>query len=220
MLQILSISSSYPSAFHTFPSAIVNQFNYFHCANATKLTRLMVTYASSVLSFFLLACSLLPGNYDDYDDERVVVRFARPPLANCSSLPLPFLPLLTHCGNRGLSTWQRQPPQLKRCGNSEEFTRPVPDSGNCLYLLCGLCRRDACKSLDAHYGNPSVKKLRSPIRRCHLSAVRHPGELRIWHSFICQSDEVDETTQLTIYFLTQSSSRTEVAQSRLSAPLP
>lgn len=84
-------------------------------------------------------------------------------------------PPLHHCGNRGLSTWQRQPPQLKRCGNSEEFTRPVPDSGNCLYLLCGPCRRDACKSLDAHSGNPSVKKLRSPIRRCHLSAVRHPG---------------------------------------------
>lgn len=132
----------------------------------------------------------------------------------------PCTPFLSHCGNRGLSTWQRQPPQLKRCGNSEEFTRPVPDSGNCLYLLCGLCRRDACKSLDAHYGNPSVKKLRSPIRRCHLSAVRHPGELQIWHSFICQSDEVDETTQLTIYFLTHSSSRTEVARSRLSAPLP
>lgn len=53
----------------------------------------MAAYASSALSFFLFACSLLPGNYDDYDDERVVVRFARPPLANCSifaSLPLPL----------------------------------------------------------------------------------------------------------------------------------
>lgn len=34
-------------------------------------------------------CSLMPGNYDDYDDERVVVRFARPPLANCSGCHTP-----------------------------------------------------------------------------------------------------------------------------------
>lgn len=83
---------------------------------------------------------------------------------------------------------------LKRCGNSEEIPQPFPVRygpvrSQTLAIVCifiavslslSLSVRDACKSLDARRsGNPSVKKLRSPIRRCHLSAVRHPCQRRI-----------------------------------------
>jgi len=53
-----------------------------------------------------------------------------------------------------------------------------------------------CLPLEAFTKSKSVRKLRSPIRCCHLSAVRH-FHPRIWHSFIRQSDEVDETHQRT-----------------------
>lgn len=49
---------------------------------------------------------------------------------------------------------------------------------------------------EAFTKSESVRKLRSPIRCFHLSAVRH-FHPRIWHSFIRQSDEVDETHQRT-----------------------
>lgn len=80
----------------------------------------------------------------------------------------------------------------RREGSSEEFHPPYllpPEPSGPQGQLSALLPEAFTKS-------ESVRKLRSPIRCFHLSAVRH-FHPRIWHSFIRHSDEVAETHQRT-----------------------
>lgn len=136
-------------------STCVYMFIYafaFHCANAKDWHASWWQY---FLWFFILA-----GNYDDYDDERVVVRFAWPPFANCNPSRAPTLSSATAStvsGNRGLSTWQqrrRRPrwrnvaiPRNFLCSQAIVCVSWAAFTNSAAQRLAGGCA--ACKSLYA-----------------------------------------------------------------------